>query len=78
MFIAALVACLIGLQILGRAVYFAIMEAKSSEYTSCGETVRYTWRDFPQFLDNQTHRIIFGYSAIAIAIMFFCVGVFFL
>lgn len=77
-FVLSFVAALVGILILGRAVYFAVKEVKTAEYTPNGDPAEYTWQDFPEIMGEQTHRLVFGFSSIAVAIMFFCVGVLFL
>ncbi len=75
MFVMASVAAVAALLILGRGVYLSVKEAKTTEYTPSGDPVQFTWRDFPQFLVDHTSHILFGFSSIAIAIVFFCIGV---
>lgn len=76
LFFAALVAGLIGLQILGRAAYLALKEARASEFTPSGDPVRYTWRDFPQLFADQSQRLVAGSSVIGFAAVLFCFGLF--
>lgn len=78
MFVLSFIAALVGIVILGRTVYFAVREMKTAEYTPNGDPVAYTWQDLPEIMNEQTHRLAFGFSFIAVAIMFFCVGVLFL
>ena len=57
MLVASFALAMIGLQVLTKALILSIRDAKNYDYTINGQSVQSTWRDFPEFLDDQIPRL---------------------
>lgn len=57
MLVASFALAMIGLQVLAKALILSVRDTKNYGFTINGKRVQFTWRDFPEFLNDQVPRL---------------------